>query len=200
MTDQTTIYLVDDDSAVRNGLAMQLESAGYAVISFASAIQFLSALPTVSNSCLILDIRMPDMEGPELQKELVRLQNKLPIIFLTGHGNIPLAVKSIQSGAVDFLTKPVEGQALLDSIRKALRINAQQQEAAAQQEACTRLESLTGREREVLDLSIEGLPNKLIAKRLAISPRTVEHHRSHILQKTHTDNMLELVNIVNRCR
>ncbi len=201
MTQQATVFIIDDDAAVRNGLSLQLESAGFTVKSYANAVEFLASMPLQTSGCLILDVRMPQMTGPELQDELARREIKLPIIFLSGHGDIPLAVKTIQTGAVNFLTKPVDGQHLIDCIQKALTLNDRHQQSdRARRESCQALASLTKRENEVLKLAIEGHSNKVIARLLGISSRTVEHHRSHILQKTGVDNVLKLVHLVNDCR
>jgi FixJ family two-component response regulator len=193
MIAQPTVFVIDDDDAVRDALSLQLQAAGLNVETFASSNGFLAKLDPQAAGCLVLDVRMPQMTGPELQAELSCRHINLPIIFLTGYGDIPLAVKAIQSGAVDFLTKPVNGQQLIDRVHAALALNAEQrQHDATYQAMYERLQSLTEREREVLALAIEGHPSKEIAKLCGISFRTVEHHRSNILLKTRATNLLEL--------
>ena len=192
MIPNASVFIVDDDAAVRDGLSMQLEAAGFPVKAFASAEDFLDVISPTVIGCLVLDVRMPGMTGPDLQSELARRKINLPIIFLSGHGDIPLAVKSIQAGAVDFLTKPVSGTLLIERIQIALRLGAEQWEKEAENKTLhERLATLTIRELDVLELVLEGYSNKDIATRLGISFRTVEHHRSHILLKTGTDNLFK---------
>jgi len=185
-----TVFLVDDDDAVRGALALLLETAGFAVNTFASAEEFLAAYRLERPGCLLLDVRMPGMNGPKLQAELKRRGVTLPIIFLSGHGDIPLAVQTIKSGAVDFLTKPVQGSVLIEQVREVLARNHHR---------CACLAGLTGREWQVLKLAVEGLTNKEIAQSLAISHRTVEVHRTRILRKTGATNLLELARLVESC-
>jgi two-component system, LuxR family, response regulator FixJ len=193
MTPNANVFIIDDDAAVRAGLSMQLEAAGFQVKAFASAEDFLVAIPAAVIGCLVLDVRMPGMTGPDLQLDLARRNINLPIIFLSGHGDIPLAVRSIQAGAVDFLTKPVSGSILVERIQIALRLSAEQWEKDAENKMLQeRMASLTQREQEVLALVLAGYANKEIATHLEISFRTVEHHRSRILLKTGIDNLLKL--------
>jgi len=201
MTDQATVYIVDDDLAVRSGLSLLLESAGLKVNTFGSAAEFLaSPPPSHAIACLILDNHMPEMTGPELQAELKQREINLPVIFLTGHGDIPLAVKTVRAGAIDFLIKPVNTQHLLDKVQEALTLSrSKQQQNDIDRASCEPLEALSKREREVLLLAIEGHTNKEIAKILNISFRTVEHHRSHIFLKTGIDNLLKLARLVDNC-
>jgi FixJ family two-component response regulator len=193
---QARIYVVDDDHAVRESLSMLLEQEDFRVETFDSAETFLSNCQPGPRSCAIVDIRMPVMDGMQLQAELTRRGILLPVIFLTGHGDIPLSVRAIKQGAVDFLTKPVSGATLLESVRLALgesdRLNSV---AAASQSAAERMTSLTEREREVMALAVEGLSNKETARRLGISHRTVEIHRARIMQKTGADSLIDLVRI-----
>lgn len=201
MIRQATVYIVDDDAAVRDGISLQLEAAGFKVKNFAGARDFLETIHPQDPGCLLLDVRMPQMNGPELQKELTRRNISLPIIFFTGYGDIPLAVKTIQAGAVNFLTKPVNRPLLLESVRSALDLNARQQLIDAENDRLARnLDTLTKREREVLNYAMEGCPNKSIAKQLGISSRTVEHYRSSILLKTGAANLLELARRVDSIR
>jgi RNA polymerase sigma factor (sigma-70 family) len=193
MIPNATVFIVDDDAAVRGGLSMQLEAAGFPVKAFASAEDFITAICPAVIGCLVLDVRMPGMTGPDLQLELARRNINLPIIFLSGYGDIPLAVKSIQSGAVDFLTKPVSGPVLIERIQMSLRLSAEQWENDAENKILQeKMATLTEREQEVLALALAGYSNKEIATRLGISFRTVEHHRSRILLRTGTDNLFKL--------
>jgi FixJ family two-component response regulator len=196
MSDPATVFIVDDDVAVRDSLGMLLEAAGYAAEAFQCAADFLDNLTPSTRGCLILDVRMPDMDGLDLQKELIRRGARLPVIFLTGHGTIPETVRAIKAGAMDFLTKPVDGPALLAHVEKALKQgSAQQKRIDSYQAAASRLATLTDREREVLTLAVAGHVSKEIAQRLGISSRTVEIHRAHILQKTGASNLLEVARI-----
>lgn len=194
MKAQNTVFVVDDDAAVRDSLAMLLEAAGHTVAAFARAPDFLAAC--TPRGCLILDVSMPGMDGPALQDELARRGIRLPIIFLSGHGTIPVTVRAIKAGALDFLTKPVDGAVLLARVQDALRQCAllREQEDTTQSVAA-RLASLTPREREIMLLVVAGHSSKEIAQRLAISHRTVEIHRARIMQKTAASNLLELARI-----
>ncbi|MGO9443591.1 MAG: response regulator transcription factor [Thiobacillaceae bacterium] len=197
---QPVVYIVDDDEAVRESFSMLCESAGLKVECHDSAESFLSAYRPECPGCLVLDVRMGGMGGPGLHEELNRRGSHLPIIYLTGHGDIPMTVRAIKAGAVDFLTKPVDPTHFLDRVEAYLQrdINLlDHQEAMA--EKCRRLELLTRREREVMALALAGLVSKAIAKRLGISHRTVEVHRSRLLQKTATGNLLELAQLAADC-
>lgn len=198
MSGKATVFIVDDDHAVRDALTLLLEQEDLAIETFESAEAFLAACRPVPRSCAIVDIRMPGMDGMQLQTELSRRGVLLPLIFLTGHGDIPLSVRAIKAGAVDFLTKPVTSAALMQSIQAALleseRLNSQ---AAINQMAATCVASLTEREREVMVLAAEGLPNKQIARHLGISHRTVEVHKTRIMHKTGADTLLDLARIVD---
>ncbi|MDO9243882.1 MAG: response regulator [Rhodocyclaceae bacterium] len=192
------IFIVDNDGAVRESLSLLLEQEDFSVETFDSAEAFLTNFQAGPHSCAIVDIRMPVMDGMQLQAELTRRGILLPIIFLTGHGDIPLSVRAIKQGAVDFLTKPVSGATLLESVRVALdesdRLNSV---AAASQSAAERIASLTEREREVMALAVEGLSNKETARRLGISHRTVEIHRARIMHKTGADTLIDLLRIAH---
>lgn len=198
MNDLPKIFIVDDDASVRDALSMQLEAAGHAVAAYASAREFLDAGDPGESGCIILDVDMPGMDGPALQQELKLRGVQLPVIFLSGKGTIPLTVRTMKAGAIDFLTKPVEGTLLLLRVKEALEKCAwQQQRAVTQQSNASRLEKLTGREREIMVLAIAGLTSKEIAQRLGISYRTVEIHRAHVMQKTGAANLLELARIAS---
>jgi len=194
------VYIVDDDAAVRDSLSLLCETAGLKFECHASAESFLSAYRPEQAGCLVLDVRMDQMSGPELHAELARRGSQLPIIYLTAHGDIPMTVRAMKAGAADFLTKPVQGALLLDRVQAALSHSCellQQKENLAAQ--CRRLTLLTPREREVMMFALAGDPNKVIADRLGISYRTVETHRSRILQKTGTTSMLELAQLAADC-
>jgi len=197
MASAAAIFIVDDDEAVRVSLQALLEAEGYAAETFASAKIFLASDAPSRRGCLIADIRMPDMDGLALQEELVRRKVALPVIVITGHGDVPLAVRAMKAGAVDFLEKPYDEAVLLAAIRRAL---AAAEEASARsasfQETEARLASLTEREREVLDLLAAGKPNKVIAYELDISPRTVEIHRARVMEKMQAKSLAELVRMV----
>jgi FixJ family two-component response regulator len=197
-TDQERVFVVDDDEAVRDALAMLLETAGYTVATFPGAEKFLEACTPYSPGCVILDVDMPDMDGPSLQQELIRRNVQLPVIFLSGHGTIPTTVRTIKAGALDFLTKPVDGSVLLARVQDAFKESARlRKQAEERQSANSRLKCLTERENEVMKLAIAGYTSKEIAQRLSISYRTVEIHRAHIMQKTGASNLLELARIAS---
>lgn len=195
-----SVFIVDDDFVVRDSLTLLLETAGYTVKSFASAEAFLSACHPDCWGCLLLDLRMPGMKGNELQAELIRRNITLPVIFLTAYGDIPTTVQAMKTGAMDFLTKPVDAALLVQRVREAIRLCDQKQDKQEMaQELRERCACLTRREREVLALAASGMPNKEIATRLGISYRTVELHRSNIYQKTGTHGLLELARVAEGC-
>lgn len=194
MNNDRTVCIVDDDADVRDSLRTLLESAGYAVRIFSSAKDFLAE--NVTTGCLITDIRMPDMDGLELQEELVRRKSLLPVIVITGHGDVPLAVRAMKAGAIDFIEKPFDDELLLSSILRALEIGQQTRTKAAEVAAAEQmLALLTPRERSVLDQLVKGHSNKIVAYELGISPRTVEIHRAHIMGKMKARSLSDLVRI-----
>lgn len=197
MTTPAKVFVVDDDAAVRDALSILLSTAlDSAVETFSCAVDLLAACTPDCRGCIILDVHMPDMDGPALQDELLRRGIRLPIIFLSAHGNIPITVRTIKAGAVDFLTKPVNATTLLDRVRAALEQNALLHELAETERAISiRLANLTDRERDVMRLAVAGHSNKEIAKHLGISYRTVEIHRSRVMQKTGAASLLELARI-----
>jgi len=198
--DTDVVFVVDDDPAVRDSLAMLVRSAGWSVETYDRAASFLAAYRPGRRGCLILDVRMPGMGGPELQAELKRRKIDLPVIFLTAHGDIPTTVKAIKAGAMDFLTKPVNGAVLLERVRGAIAQSARlQSEALLSRTIQQRVAGLSAREREVMALAAAGHSNKMIAQRLGISFRTVEAHRAQVMNKTGAANVVELSRIAAAC-
>ncbi len=196
MTSKGHVLIVDDDNDFRDSLKDLLQAAGFEVTAFESALHFLDALPKSDALCLITDIRMPGMDGLELQLELNSRGSKLPVIVMTGHGDVPLAVRTMRAGAVDFLEKPFELEPLLESIERAVRKgSAGASQSTAMREAQDKIAMLTERECEVLDLLVLGHQNKVIAHKLDISPRTVEVHRARVLDKTGSKSLPELVHL-----
>lgn len=193
-----TVYVVDDDDVVRDGLAELLSSAGYRVAAFDRAEALLDALDPDVRGCVVLDVKLPGMHGPELQAELARRASHLPVLFLTGHGDVPTTVRAMRAGARDVLVKPAEPDVLLD--RVAELVSADTAALAAHEATRRRLGPLTAREREVLLLLAEGQTNRDIAERLGISPRTVEVHRAHVVQKTGAAGTLDLAQLVRDAR
>jgi two-component system response regulator FixJ len=188
------VMIVDDDEAVRASLKLLLQSVGLASRSFASANEFLAAYDPQQAGCLVLDVRMPGMSGLELQEELNVRGAILPVIFITGHGDVPMAVEAMQQGAFDFLQKPFRDQDLLDRIQRALaRDRENRAQLARKEEIRSRLAALTAREREVLDLMIKGRQNKLMAADLGLSQRTIEIHRARVMDKMQATSLAQLV-------
>ncbi|HMM52349.1 MAG TPA: response regulator transcription factor [Burkholderiaceae bacterium] len=194
------VYVVDDDEAVRDSMRWLLEANGFRVSSFASAEEFLACLPDPEPiACLLLDVRMPGMSGLELHEELVRRGSALPLIFITGHGDVPMAVSRMKKGAHDFLEKPFSDAQLRQLVNECLaRAAAAQRELRDDRDASERIERLTGRERQVLDLIVAGRLNKQIADDLGISIKTVEAHRANIMDKLGARTMADLMRIALR--
>jgi len=191
------VMVVDDDAGVRNAMRVLLKSVGLESALFASAQEFLSGYESSQPGCLLLDIRMPGMSGLELQQQLNLKGAVIPVIFMTGHGDIPMAVEAMQHGAFDFLQKPFRDQDLLDRIQRAIVKDAGLRKSLGEHERIRqRLESLTPREREVLDLMTQGKQNKAIAQVLDVSPRTVEIHRARVMQKMEVESVAELVRMM----
>jgi FixJ family two-component response regulator len=189
-----TVFIVDDDEAVLDSIAELVSSVGLRTATFRSAQQFRDAFDPQQPGCLVLDVRMAHKSGPALQEELNAMGARIPIVFISGHSDIPVAVKAIKAGAVDFVQKPYREQQLLDSINEALRRDAAaREETKADVGFAERFAMLTEREREVVDHVVKGLSNKSIAQALNISYRTVELHRSHILTKLRVHSAAELI-------
>lgn len=194
VADDSTVYVVDDDEAVRKGLTFLLRTASLAVETFPSAGAFLEAYDPARRGCLLLDVRMPKMTGLELQRELKARGWSIPAIFMTGHATVPLAIAAMKAGAFDFIEKPLRDDALLESVERALDWDATHRvDRLHLADVKARAASLTTREREVLDLVAEGESNKEIGRRLGISFRTVELHRSHVLEKMRARTTSELI-------
>src|SRR6266496_751289 len=192
-----TVFIVDDDEAVRDSIAELVSSVGLRPRTFASAGAFLDTFDADAPGCLVLDVRMAHMSGPTLQEKLIAIGARVPIVFISGHGDIPVAIKTIKAGAIDFVQKPYHEQQLLDSINEALRLDASARQATTAQDGLAeRLTTLTAREREVMDLVVKGMSSKAIANELGISHRTVELHRGHILDKLAVRSVAELVRVV----
>jgi two-component system, LuxR family, response regulator FixJ len=190
------VYIVDDDPAIQFAMQALMESVDLPHAIFASADDFLQNESQQRAGCLILDIRMPGLGGLELQEELIARGNSLPIIFITGHGDVPMAVEAMQKGAIDFIQKPFRDQELLDRIRDALQTDRQRRnELDRHATVVQRHETLTKREREVFDLVVSGNPNKVIAYELGVSQRTVEIHRARVMEKMQARSLADLVHM-----
>ncbi|GGF43617.1 transcriptional regulatory protein FixJ [Aliidongia dinghuensis] len=190
------VYIVDDDEAVRESLEALLISHGYATATFASGRAFLDASDPGAEGCLLTDVRMPDMDGLELQERTAESRPNLAVIVITGHGDVPLAVRAMKAGAVDFVEKPFTEDIIVQAVAKALQFAADRRSRHADRgEIAGRLEQLTAREREVLQGLVAGLPNKTIAYDLGISPRTVEIHRARVMEKMQARSLSELVRL-----
>ncbi len=190
------VYIIDDDDTVRDSLSVQLDAAGYEVVSFASAVEFIKAAASIPLGCVLSDVQMPDMDGLELQQRLNEMQLHFPVVIVTGHADVALAVRAMKAGAVDFIEKPFEEKAILASIELAQsRLAAQRETDAVEATAREKLATLTPREREVFEEMVRGKQNKVIAFDLDISPRTVEVHRARVLEKLAAHSLSELVRL-----
>ena len=195
MTVKATIVIVDDDAAVRDSMRALMESAGYDVKDYESAKDFLKE-PAKSGSCLITDIRMPEMDGLELQQEITKRGLDLPLVVMTGHGDVPLAVRAMKAGALDFVEKPFDDEIMLESVKRALEIGHHNRSRLTESKAAQDLIALlTPRERNVLEKLVAGRSNKVAAYELGISPRTIEIHRANIMDKMHARSLSEVVRI-----
>jgi two-component system response regulator FixJ len=196
MPGEQHIFVVDDDADVRTSMRIWLKASGFNVSCHASGEQFL-ADDRPKQGCLIADIRMPDMSGLDLQREIVTRGIELPVIIMTGHGDVPLAVQAMKAGAIDFIEKPFDPESMVRSIRRALEIGSGVRSQAAEAKAARDLLALlTPREHGVLDKLVNGRSNKVAADELGISPRTIEFHRAHIMDKMDARNLADLVRIV----
>ncbi len=195
------VFVIDDDRMIRDGLQSLIRSVSLRVETFASAQEFLGAKRPDTPACLVLDVRMPGLSGLDLQLKLRDDGIPIPIIFITGHGDIPMSVRAMKEGAHEFLTKPVRGQDLLDAVQKALASDGVlRQERREANEIRARFESLTPREKEVLGLVVAGLLNKQIADQLGMSELTVKTHRAHVMEKTQAESLAHLVRMSERLK
>ena len=194
-----TVYVVDDDVSVREALKNLLQSVGLKVETFNSADTFLSSKPATAPSCLILDVRLPGLSGLDLQRQLAQTKHEIPIVFITGHGDIPMSVRAIKSGAVEFLTKPFRDQDLLDAVRQAVE---RDREARSRETEMTdlrqRYASLTTREQQVLGFVVRGLINKQIAAEIGISQPTVKLHRGRLMDKMRAESLADLISMAQK--
>jgi len=192
-----TVFVVDDDDAVRSSLRLLLKSVGLPVSLYASAQEFLAGYDATHPGCLVLDIRMPGMGGLELQQHLSLRGATIPVVFITGHGDVEMAVEAMQHGAFDFLQKPFRDQDLIDRVQRAFEKDAAtRRELGEVSRIQARIDSLTPREREVLALVTSGKANKVVAAELAVSPRTVEIHRARVMEKMEAHSLAQLVRMV----
>ncbi len=193
------VYIVDDDAAVRDSIRALVGLLGFDVGTFASAEEFLSSYDPMRPGCLVLDMKMPGMNGLELQERLAAQAAEIPVIVVTGHADVPMSSRSFRLGAWDFIEKPFDGRELLERITSAVATSRQTRRKEAEVAAIRkRLAVLTRRERQVMDLVLQGLPNKAIAQELGIAQRTVEEHRSHVMKKTRASSLPELTRMVLR--
>jgi len=194
MSNNAIVHIVDDDEGARESLEFLLRSAKFEVRTYDSAKGFLSVISTIKSGCLITDVRMPEISGIDLLRKVRELDTRIPVIVITGHGDVPLAVEAMRMGAIDFLEKPYEDDVLLASVRAALgQVNKQTQNNAEKAELHDRFAKLSNREREVLEGLVAGQPNKIIAFNLGISPRTVEIYRANVMTKMQAGSLSELV-------
>ena len=194
MPNSQVVHVIDDDADVRQSLAFLLSTAGISVQIHDSAVAFLRALPKVEVGCIVTDVRMPGMDGLELQRRLLADKNAIPVIVMTGHGDIALAVEAMKAGAVDFIEKPFDDEMLIRAIKTALtRVREESERDSAASEVRSRLKLLSERERQVLKGLVAGKPNKIIAYELGISPRTVEIYRANVMTKMQADSLSALV-------
>lgn len=199
MPDRGKVYVIDDDEAMRDSLNFLLDSANFEVTLFETALRFLDALPGLEFGCVVSDVRMPGLDGIELLKRMKAGHSRFPIVIMTGHGDVPLAVEAMKQGAVDFLEKPFEDDRLIGMVEAAIRqAEPSLKSEAVTQDIAARVASLSPRERQVMDGLIAGLSNKLIARDYDISPRTIEVYRANVMTKMQANSLSELVRLAMR--
>ena len=197
MNTQTTVFIVDDDQAIRTSLKWLIESVGMNAETYASADEFMRNYYPGRAGCLLLDVRMPGMSGLELQEHFIDQDIRIPIIIITGHGDVPMAVRAMKAGAVDFIEKPFNDEQLLESIRNALNLdNEQRSDQAERAKIAALLDHLTSRELEVMEMVTNGKSNKEIAATLGVSAKTIEAHRARVMEKMEASSLAELVKMV----
>lgn len=193
-SNKATVFVVDDDQAMRNSLKWLIESVGVLVETFGSADDFLASFEADRPGCVVLDVRMPGMSGLELQEHLASQNIRIPVVIITGHGDVPMAVRAMKSGAIDFIEKPFNDEVLLDAIRRAIAFEERQRsEESEHSEIQQRLSHLTPREREVMRMVTDGRSNKEIANALGVSAKTIEAHRARVMEKMQARSLAELV-------
>jgi RNA polymerase sigma factor (sigma-70 family) len=201
MTDARVVFVVDDDPSVRSSLKFLLSTVGLQVESFDSADTFLSKKPAGVPSCLVLDVRLPGLSGIDIQRELAARNIHIPIIFLTGHGDIPMSVRAMKAGAVEFLTKPVRDQDLLDAVRIALEQDrARREQEKEVTDLQQRFDSLTSREQQVISMLVSGMLNKQIAAQLGTAESTVKVQRSRAMEKMHAQSLVDLARMIEKLK
>jgi len=197
MTSEPVVFVVDDDQAIRSSLKWLIESVGLQVETYASADEFMRSYYPGRAGCLLLDVRMPGMSGLELQEHFAKNDIHIPIIIITGHGDVPMAVRAMKAGAIDFIDKPFNDEMLLESIRNALNVDKRRRELQGRRaEIAARLAHLTPREHEVMEMVTDGRSNKEIATELGVSAKTVEAHRARVMEKMEASSLAELVRMV----
>jgi RNA polymerase sigma factor (sigma-70 family) len=195
------VYLVDDDVDVREGVSALLQSVGLKVVALSSTVEFLTHKRSEEPSCLILDVRLPGLSGLDFQAELAKAQNEIPIIFITGHGDIPMSVKAMKAGAIEFLTKPFREQDILDAVRVALERDRARHELQIQTQSLrSRYDALSDREQQVMRLVCAGLMNKQVAAEIGVSEVTVKVHRHNLMKKLDAGSLAELVRMADALR
>jgi FixJ family two-component response regulator len=196
-----TVFIIDDDRGMRQAVQDLVESVGLRAESFATGQEFLGRQPTSDPSCLVLDVRLPQMSGLDFQRRLTEIGMQIPIIFITAHGDVPMSVRALKSGAMEFLTKPFRDQDLLDAIQQALqRDRAAREQQAEVHELHGRYQALTAREREVMGLVVSGMLNKQIASEIGVSEATVKIHRGNLMQKMQAGSLIELVRMADKLK